>query len=176
MQPATDPGLTEKARNLLRNLSETSLSQSIIVCWNARMRSAAGRAWLQEKRIDINPMLQALSAAEVERTLRHELAHLLAQHRAGRKPIQAHGKEWQDACAELGIPGEKATHQLPLPSRRQSRKYAYQCRSCGHIVERVRKIIGPTACGSCCRTKNQGRFSEDFILEKLSFFLPSDPS
>lgn len=167
MQPATDPELTRKARELLAALGELTLSRNTIVCWNPRMRSAAGRAWLEEFRIEINPKLKKISRNEVDRTLRHELAHLLAWHRTGKMRIQAHGKEWQLACRELGIPGESATHRLPLPVRRHRRKHRYRCRSCGRIVLRVHEIKRPTACGRCCRNRNAGRFSEDFILEKI---------
>ena len=37
---------------------------------------------------------------EVDRTLRHELAHLLAQWRVGRRRIAPHGKEWRQACRD----------------------------------------------------------------------------
>src|ERR1700687_2873461 len=40
---------------------------------------------------------------EIERTLRHELAHLLAQFRVGRRRIAPHGAEWRRACRDLGI-------------------------------------------------------------------------
>ena len=168
MQPATDPELTRTARELLSGLDESTLARKTIVCWNSRMRSAAGRAWLEQCRIDMNPRLQAISAKEVDRTLRHELAHLLAWHRTRNRRIRAHGEEWQLACKELGIPGEKATHQLPLPTRRQRRKHSYRCRGCGRIVLRVREIRQPTACGECCRARNAGHFCADFILEKIS--------
>ena len=62
-----------------------------------------------------------MGTGEVERTLRHEAAHLLAHWRAGRRRIQTHGPEWRQACADLGIPGETVTHTLPLaPRRRQA--------------------------------------------------------
>jgi predicted SprT family Zn-dependent metalloprotease len=131
------------------------------------MRSAAGRAWLQHCRIDINPKLRTIAAEEIDRTLRHELAHLIAWQRTGNRRIQAHGEEWRQACRELDIPGEKATHQLPLPIRRQRKRYSYRCRGCQRVVRRVREIQRPTACGTCCRTRNNGRFNEAFILEKI---------
>jgi predicted SprT family Zn-dependent metalloprotease len=40
---------------------------------------------------------------EIDRTLRHELAHLLAQFRVGRRRIAPHGPEWRIACRDLGI-------------------------------------------------------------------------
>ncbi len=176
MQPATDPALTDTARGLLAEIGESTLSGLAIVCWNPRMRSAAGRAWLEECRIDINPRLTAISRDEIDRTLRHELAHLLAHHRAGNRPIRAHGAEWRQACCDLGIPGEKATHRLPLPMRRQRRKHAYQCRGCGRVVRRVREIRRPTACGRCCRERNSGRFCESFILEKIPLLSQAEAS
>src|SRR5207237_3228502 len=46
---------------------------------------------------------QAVIRDEIERTLRHELAHLLAQWRNGRRRIAPHGSEWSRACRALGL-------------------------------------------------------------------------
>src|SRR6266446_8423633 len=54
---------------------------------------------------------------EVDRTLRHELAHLLAQFRVGRRRIAPHGPEWREACRDLGIADEARCHNLPFASK-----------------------------------------------------------
>lgn len=168
MRPETDRSLTEAARDLLRAIGEDELVRTVTVCWNRRMRSAAGRAWLKEKRVDLNPALrttEGIPDSEIDRTLRHELAHLLAQHRAGNRRIQAHGREWQRACADLGIPGETVTHDLPLPRRRQARNLRYRCPSCKTEVNRVRKFTRKVACAACCKTHNNGQFDSRFEFE-----------
>ena len=71
--------------------------------WNARMRTTAGVAVASRWEIWLNPALRGISPHEVERTLLHELAHLLAQHRVGRRRIAPHGQEWRQACQDLGI-------------------------------------------------------------------------
>src|ERR1700730_17806348 len=54
---------------------------------------------------------------EIDRTLRHELAHLLAQFRAGRRRISPHGEEWRQACHDLGIGDEVRCHNLPFHAK-----------------------------------------------------------
>ena len=79
-----------------------------------RLSTTAGLACWRTRTISLNPKLMEVSPAEVQRTLRHELAHFLAQHRAGRRRIAAHGAEWRKACRDLGIPNESRCHDLPL--------------------------------------------------------------
>src|SRR6266852_7525405 len=85
-----DVDLESKARNLLRELGAAKLAREIRVEWNPRLKTAAGRADFREKLISLNPRLSdhgvraGLAVDEIDRTLRHELAHLLAQFRAGR--------------------------------------------------------------------------------------------
>lgn len=77
--------LEAKAREMLAALNAAELTGSLRVEWNARLFSAAGRADSRRKLISLNPRLREHDAAEIDRTLRHELAHLLAQFRAGRR-------------------------------------------------------------------------------------------
>ena len=81
--------------------------------------------------------------------------------------IQPHGSEWRRACAEVGIPGEKRCHDLPLARRPVRRKFAYQCRHCGTVVPRVRKLGRESACYPCCREHNRGRYSRRFMLDPI---------
>lgn len=139
----------------------------VLVRWNSRMRSTAGRAFWPECRVDLNPRLIEFGLDEVRRTLLHELAHLLAYARVGRRRIAPHGVEWQVACADLGIPGEPVTHRLPLPRVQQKRKWSYFCPNCKIEVQRVRRITRKVACASCCKQFNGGRFSARFVLQQV---------
>lgn len=159
-----DENLGAHARELLADLKLKTLAARVEVFWNSRMRSSAGRATWPSALIELNPRLREISAHEVERTLRHELAHLVAFERKRSTKIDAHGSEWQKACADLGIPGEKATHRLPLPSRKLQRQWRYLCLACGKHIDRVRRIKTRVACHDCCRKKNQGRFDSRFQL------------
>ena len=108
------------------------------VSWNRRLTSTAGNANHHNGQITLNPRLREISEREVDRTMRHELAHLVAYARAGRRRIEPHGREWRQACVELGIPEEPRCHDLPLPRRRQKPKHAYQCPNCLEVLLRIR--------------------------------------
>lgn len=86
----------------------------VAVVWRPRLRTTAGLACWHTKTISLNPKLIEVSPSEVQRTLRHELAHFLAQYRAGRRHIAPHGPEWRQACRDLGMPNESRCHDLPL--------------------------------------------------------------
>lgn len=150
-----ESALEEIARQLLRDLG---VGFAVRVEWNSRLRSSAGHAALRERLISLNPRLQEHGFAEIERTLRHELAHLLAHHRAGRRRISPHGPEWRKACSDLGIPGEARCHTLPLASARFMPRYLYRCARCGREFPRVRPIRRAVACLDCCRRFYRGKF------------------
>src|SRR5260370_19386646 len=118
-----DHALELKARDLLRLLGATKLAHEIRVEWNPRMKSAAGRADFREKLISLNPRLCDHGLAEIDRTFRHELAHLLAQFRAGRRRILPHGAEWRQVCRDLGIGDEMRCHNLPLAISKRVRRF-----------------------------------------------------
>ncbi len=162
-----DIELTSRAARLCAELGLSLLAQKVGVRWNARMRSTAGRATWPDAVVELNPALQAISQDEIERTFLHELAHLVAYERAGRRRIRPHGPEWRRACCNLGIPGEKAGHTLPLPTRTIRRKWRYFCPGCWAVFDRVRKMRGTSACYSCCLKHNGGAYDERFrFVEK----------
>ena len=79
--PAEDPLLAE-ARRLLHAAGASALALRVCIEWNARMRSTAGVAFPSRALVRLNPRLREFGADEIDRTLRHELAHLLAHDRA----------------------------------------------------------------------------------------------
>src|SRR5450432_3371517 len=85
-----DDSLTNQARELLRGLACDALAARVRVRWNARMRTTAGLANFAHTLVTLNPKLAQFGEDEIDRTLRHELAHLLAHHRAGRRRIAPH--------------------------------------------------------------------------------------
>jgi predicted SprT family Zn-dependent metalloprotease len=153
--------LTDYCRQLLLNLGMQDVCSAVHVQWNSRLRSTAGYASYPSWRIELNPRLAAF-AGQVDRTLKHELAHLIAYHRAGHRRIEPHGVEWRRACADLGIPNEHVRHSLPLPRTKQTRRLTYQCAHCGLLVERVKPFLRETACLDCCRKYNRGRYDARF--------------
>jgi SprT protein len=153
-----DTALEARAREILRGLDAEELAEHIHVEWNARLFSAAGRADSRRNLISLNPRLREHDAAEIDRTLRHELAHLLAQFRAGRRRIPPHGAAWHKACRDLGIGDEARCHTLPFPVKPRARRFLYRCSRCGKDFPRVRRIKRAIACLDCCRKFNGGKF------------------
>jgi SprT protein len=158
--------LTLTCQQLLSQIGLPGMAKSVQVYWNPRLRSTAGYAAYPAWRIELNPRLMEFEG-QVDRTLRHELAHLVAYLRAGRRRIEPHGHEWQQACADLGIPGENARHTLPLPRHTVTRRHRYACPHCEHIILRVRKIKRGAACHTCCQAHAGGRYDERFKLRLL---------
>jgi len=159
-----DGALTTLCRELVAELGHDVLAREVRVFWNSRLSTTAGLAHHYDLTIELNPRLREFQPEEPDRTMRHELAHLVAQHRVGNRRIPAHGRLWQQACADLGIPGEKRCHDLPLARRHVKRKYAYQCKSCAVVVPRVRRLARHSACWACCQNLNRGRYSSKFLL------------
>ncbi len=145
--------LLQTARELLCSLGAKRIATELRVEWNFRLKTAAGRADYRQKLISLNPRLVE-HPAEIDRTLRHELAHILAQFREkSRRRISPHGSEWQQACRDLGIADEKRCHTLPFPA---------------NDFTRVRKIKRTVACLACCRAHNGGEFDVRFRLKLLT--------
>jgi SprT protein len=155
------------ARAALVRLGLTSLADKLSVRWNPRMRSTAGLAYPNSSKIVLNPKLAGFGWTEIERTLLHELAHLVAHERCGRRRISPHGPEWRQACADLGLNNEARCHDLPLPRRKMTRRFVYQCPSCATKVERVRLFRRPAACLKCCQTHCGGRYDKRFNLVRV---------
>ena len=162
-----DLDLETKARELLRSHDANRIATQLRVEWNSRLKTAAGRADYRQKLISLNPRLSE-HPAEIDRTLRHELAHLLAQFRAGRRRILPHGEEWREACRDLGIKGEKRCHNLPFPVRRYVARFVYRCPNCRQEFPRVRRVRRAVACLACCRAHNGGEFDVRFRLRLVS--------
>jgi len=156
--------LTAQCQDWLVTLNLPGAAKLVKVRWNSRLRSTAGYAAYPAWRIELNQRLIEF-AGQVERTLKHELAHLIAYHRAGQRRIEPHGREWREACAALGIADESACHSLPLPRQRVERKLVYQCPACGFFLHRVRRFRRATACLHCCNLHCRGAYDERFKFE-----------
>jgi SprT protein len=171
--PPSARELKDRAASLLRALGAQNLAARLRVEWNRRMRTTVGRADFRRCLISLNPALQEFGAAEVDRTLRHELAHLLAQFRfCKRRRILPHGHEWRNACCDLGIAGECAGHTLPLVGRALRRRFVYYCKNCQQHFPRVRRIRRATACLACCRKFARGNYDERFRLQLVKSCSP----
>ena len=154
--------MENEARAWAVRLQLPRLASRVTLRWHARLRTTAGLARLDCALILINPRLLAFPE-ELIRTFLHELAHLVAHARNPRRLLHPHGPEWQEACRDLGLAGEKRCHTLPLAApRRVARKYLYHCPSCRREVRRVRPFRRAEACLTCCRTHASGRYDRRF--------------
>jgi SprT protein len=163
--PALD--LAAQAIEKLHQIGLAALAKRLHVLWNPRMRSTAGLAYPDLATIVLNPKLKEFGNEEVERTLFHELAHLVAQHRVGKRRIAPHGSEWQRACVDLGIQNETRCHDLPLPRRKVTIKHIYLCPNCKTQLERVRPFRRAAACLGCCKKFAKGSYDPRFKLIRL---------
>lgn len=164
-----DYGLEQSAKTLLEKIGAADLAARISVFWNPRLKSTAGTASYKTFSISLNPALRPFGEKEIDQTLRHELAHLLARTRNQTRKISPHGAEWKAACALLGIPGETRCHRLPLPRTQKKRSLFYRCPSCSLIIARVKPLRRRAACLQCCRIFAAGKYDSRFEL------LPSPP-
>jgi predicted SprT family Zn-dependent metalloprotease len=162
------PDLNETARELLRGIGCAKLAQEVTVRWHSRLRTTAGQAYYAKSLVRMNPKLIQFGMEEVDKTLRHELAHLVARQRAGRRRIEPHGAEWRQACRDLGLADEKRCHDLPLPRTRQRVRHRYHCQHCKRDYDRVRPFRRAVACLVCCRAHAGGKYDERFRLVKVA--------
>ena len=160
-----DAALEARAREMLREVGATKLVPRLRVEWNRRLRSSAGRAVFHRTLVSLNLRLREYGGSEIDRTLRHELAHLVAHSRAGRRRILPHGGEWRQACRDLGIADEQRCHALPFPTQARVRRYVYRCPRCQEDFPRVRRLQRSVACLACCRRHNRGRYDQKFQLQ-----------
>ena len=163
-----EDSLLVESRLLLRGVGAMALAQRVRVDWDSRLRTTAGLAFPGCSLVKLNPRLREFGDAEIQRTLRHELAHLLAHERVGRRRIAPHGAEWRRACADLGLPDEKRTHDLPLPRRVIAPRHHYRCVACGETLARVRPLKRGSACLRCCRAHSRGRYDARFRFERIA--------
>ena len=170
--PLSEAALQNIARRLLRETDCATLAERVRVRWEPKLRTSAGRACYAQALVLLNPRLLECVDGEVDRTLRHELAHLLAHFRAGHRRIAPHGAEWQRACHDLGLAHERRCHDLPWPRRKHRVRYVYRCPGCQREIHRVRPLRGRVACLTCCRQHNGGRYDERFRLAKLPAMSP----
>lgn len=154
--------MQNEARAWAARLQLPQLAARVTLHWHARLRTTAGLARLDCALILLNPRLLAFPE-ELARTFLHELAHLVAHARHPRRLLHPHGPEWQEACRDLGLAGEKRCHTLPLAiPRRVARKHIYHCPSCLREVARVRPFRRAEACLVCCKTHTGGRYDRRF--------------
>jgi len=134
------------------------LDTKLVVVWNDRLTTTAGRAFQRNGRIELNPTLLARAPDQVPVVLAHEAAHIAAFRLFGAN-IPAHGRHWRSLMRLAGQPPE-VTHRIPLrgvrAAERRRRRYVYLrvCDRCGD-----RALLASPRYGRC-----QGCSARDSFL------------
>jgi len=96
----------------------------------------AGTAFLQQNRINLNPVLFVHNrAAFLHDVLPHEVSHLLVFQLYGR--VKPHGREWQSVMREVFECAPETRHDFDL-SPLQLRTVEYMC-GCGPVALSIRR-------------------------------------
>lgn len=141
--------LEERAQELLDQWFALDL-WPIEIVWHAKMRTRAGVAWLDERRIELNPNLLRAHPERIDEILAHELAHLVVWARHGRD-ADPHGPEWRGLLELVGIPATRY-HGIDVGAVRTRRRrfyYLHVCQACASwwIARRVRRDRHCSRCG-----------------------------
>lgn len=105
---------------------------AVCVLWNERLTTTAGRAFLQNGRIELNPTLLARALDQLPMVLTHEAAHIAAFRLFGAN-IAAHGRHWRSLMRLAGYAPE-ITHKIPVRGLQRGRQrfvYLRICDACG---------------------------------------------
>lgn len=101
-------------------------------------------------------------------TMLHEIAHAIDVEIRGRTK---HDYKWRHIALTIGCDGERCGRLELTESGKASSKYTIKCNSCGKesASHKRSKVIarGGRACGNCCRKKNGGVFSTDYLLVQI---------
>lgn len=143
-------------RAALLSLAERLIRESGLVGWRVRVGSAKtnlGSCRYRDKTIMLSHPLAALNPlAELEDTIRHEIAHAIAGPGAG------HGPEWKRVAVEVGARPEREARGLASPPKQA----VGTCPNCDRVVRKHRRVR--VACGPCCTKYNGGKFTSDYLI------------
>jgi predicted SprT family Zn-dependent metalloprotease len=91
------------------------------------------------------PWVMELTMDEIDRTIRHEIAHALSP------AYEGHGEIWKENCRVVGIPdeAEKFTDKTTIRNFMvNTAKWKIECTSCGSVHYANRKVYDKS-CGKC---------------------------
>ena len=141
--------LTQIAERCGRAWGFACLADGVRIVYNPRLRTALGRALLDERRVELNVRLLRAHLQEFIPTLVHELAHVVVYIRYGR--VRPHGMHFRTLMRAVNL-SPQATHSLPVGSaKRRRRRYLYlhRCSDCGvsFVARKVRRDLYCRCCG-----------------------------
>ena len=111
-------------------------------------------------RIKLSKPLVALNDEEqVRDTILHEIAHALDVEQRG---YSSHDYKWVSIARSIGCNGNRCYNVNDVEQPKS--KYSLICNSCKREAPAYRKPKRKKACGVCCRKHNNGKYSEDYVL------------
>lgn len=95
-------------------------------------------------------------------TMRHEIAHAIDSHIRGKSD---HSSKWKNVAMQVGCSVELLKSKIKVNSA--IGKYTLKCNVCDTEVHIHRKRKKEGACSSCCKTHNNGYYSDKFKLQVI---------
>ncbi|HEY3780145.1 MAG TPA: SprT-like domain-containing protein [Fimbriimonadaceae bacterium] len=129
--------LEAAAQTLLQELcAQFPLGYTARIAWRG-YRVSAGMAYYKTGIIGLSRIVLQ-DEAQMQLTLRHEYAHLLAYVRHG-KAGAGHGEPWKQAMIDLGLP-PKVRHNYEVQRNAKRQQVGYLCQRCGTVLVRSRRL------------------------------------
>lgn len=127
-----------------------TLSGSVSIRTNARLRSSIARLVVAERRIELGPLFFSAFVNHRE-VLCHELAHFAAHVKYGRR-IRPHGREWRELVRAAGFKPRVRHPAIPLPRSAADQgwtpRYEHRCPVC-QSVWYARRRMRTWRCADC---------------------------
>ncbi|HEX6813279.1 MAG TPA: SprT-like domain-containing protein [Planctomycetota bacterium] len=145
----TLPAVAELQLRTAHLLAQWRVTDTAVrVSWNRRLTTTAGRAFVRNGRIELNPTLLAHAPDQLPMVLTHEAAHIAAFRLFGPN-IQAHGRHWRSLMRLAGHAPE-VTHKIPLRAVRLNRRRCVYLRVCEHCGDRaIQNAVRYGRCQGC---------------------------
>jgi len=125
-----------------------------------RAKRRLGQTRFSRREIGLSEEYVANNAEHLVRdTILHEIAHALVGSQHG------HNATWRAKCREIGAKPQRCKSQADGLVQNQQFKWSVTCPNCGPRGGKHRKSNKPSACGTCCKRYNGGRFTSRFLLQ-----------
>ena len=144
----------QQAEQLAKELISEHCPEYIFQFDNAKVRF--GYCSWKKKIISLSKHLVLMNNEEqVKDTILHEIAHALT-------PKQSHNRVWRAKAIEIGCDGSRCYDSNKVESPKG--KYVYQCPTCEKKYYQHRRSRKTSACGKCCKTYNNNKYSKQHEL------------
>lgn len=99
-------------------------------------------------------------------TILHEIAHALCVHVYGIHRGRGHGANWVSIATQIGCNGNRCYTNKEVKAVKSKYKLVCLTDGCGTEIPRHRKPRrDDTACAKCCKTYNNGKYTDKFKLK-----------